>query len=79
MAEELEGLTLCFTSAAALAGAARLARRGALSADETVLVNLTGRDRDPSSGSGAAHWLSRSGATWAPKDLDDPVASAYLG
>lgn len=66
MAEELEGLTLCFSSAAALAGMAKLARRGGIAAEQTVLVNLTGRDRDAATQSHVARWLKRSGNTWVP-------------
>lgn len=67
MAEELEGLTLCFSSAAAIAGVARLARRGELPAGHTVLVNLTGRDRDETAGSHEVRWLRRSNGTWVPE------------
>src|SRR5205085_3403221 len=42
--ETLEGIDPCFAAAAAVAGLAKLRRLGALGADETVLVNLTGRD-----------------------------------
>ncbi|MBK6316740.1 MAG: pyridoxal-phosphate dependent enzyme [Blastocatellia bacterium] len=64
MAEELEGLSLCFSSAAALAGMAKLARRGGIAANQTVLVNLTGRDRDAAVQCHSASWLRRSGDTW---------------
>ena len=68
MAEELEGLTLCFSSATALAGMARLARLGMIPSNHTVLVNLTGRDRDDFTGSHDARWLVRSGGSWVPEE-----------
>lgn len=68
MAEELEGLTPCFSSAAAIAGMSKLARRGAIAPDQTVLVNLTGRDRDGVTPSHTARWLTRSGDTWVPEN-----------
>lgn len=68
MAEELEGLTLCFSSATAIAGMARLARARAIAPDQTVLVNLTGRDRDVPAASHPACWLRRSGDTWVPEE-----------
>jgi threonine synthase len=43
--EALEEIDPCFAAAAAVAGIAKLRRLGAVGADETVLVNLTGRDR----------------------------------
>lgn len=68
MAEELEGLTLCFSSATAIAGMAKFARRGAIGPNETVLVNLTGRDREGGAQSHNARWLKRSGDSWVPED-----------
>ncbi|MEU2679578.1 pyridoxal-phosphate dependent enzyme [Streptomyces sp. NPDC007107] len=40
-----EGIDVCFAGAAALAGAAQLARSGAIRREEPVLVNLTGGER----------------------------------
>ena len=45
MIEELEGLSPCFSAAAAFAGLAKLARAGDIPADHAILVNLTGSDR----------------------------------
>lgn len=45
MVEQLEGIRPCNAASAAVAGVAQLARSGRLAADETVLVNLTGRER----------------------------------
>lgn len=45
LVEELEGIWPCHAASAAVAGAAELARRGAVGPDETVLVNITGSDR----------------------------------
>src|ERR671916_422280 len=56
MVEEMEGLSPCFTSSAALAGMIRMLRKGALPPQDTVLVNVTGRDRQPA-GPSRVHWL----------------------
>src|SRR5918998_3106179 len=70
MVEEMEGLSPCFTSSAALAGMIRMLRKGALPPTDTVLVNLTGRDREPAS-PGRIHWLKASGDGWEPADPND--------
>jgi threonine synthase len=63
-----EGITACFNSAAALAGARKARARGDITTRETVLVNLTGREavnrrplRDPT-------WLRRSDAGWVAEE-----------
>lgn len=71
MAEELEGLTPCFSSAAAIAGMSQLARQGAIAPDQTVLVNLTGRDREAGTSSHAARWLTRSGDRWVLEEGEE--------
>jgi threonine synthase len=74
--EDLEGITPCFSASAAVAGTAKLRSRGELPEDDTVLVNLTGRDRrDPSWDSGS-HWLKRSKSDWVPEDPEDEVAQS---
>jgi threonine synthase len=74
MLEELEGLSPCFSASAALAGWIRLLRRGRVSARDTVMINLTGRDRPPSQGLGSVHWLVRDGNGWHPEDPGDERA-----
>jgi threonine synthase len=68
MVEELEGVSICFSAAAAMAGLVRRVRRGEFPTCDTVLVNLTGRDREHSITSTRAHWLIRDGDGWAPED-----------
>jgi threonine synthase len=68
LAEDLEGISPCFAAAAALAGVVKLRRSGELPADHTVLVNVTGRDRDAPASTGDAHWLKRSADGWIPED-----------
>lgn len=41
-----EGIDVCFSAATAMAGLIRLSRQGLVSKDETILVNLTGKDRN---------------------------------
>jgi threonine synthase len=69
--ERLEGIDPCFDASAAVAGMIRLAREGRIAAGETIMVNLTGADRDP--GSAAAderdvRWLRRQDDAWVPED-----------
>jgi threonine synthase len=71
MVEELEGISPCFTSSAALAGMIRTLRKGALPPTDTVLVNVTGRDREPGGSPGRIHWLKASGDGWQPEDPND--------
>lgn len=44
---ECEGLSCCYTAATALAGLGRMAREGCIASDATIVVNLTGKDRQP--------------------------------
>ena len=71
MVEELEGLSPCFTSSAALAGMIRMLRKGALPPGDTVLVNVTGRDREPAKPSQKVHWLKATDDGWEPEDPND--------
>jgi threonine synthase len=77
--EDLEGISPCFSAAAAVAGAAKLARAGTLSADHTVLVNVTGRDREGEPALAGDRWLRRSADGWEPEEppeADGPVAGS---
>jgi hypothetical protein len=71
MVEEMEGLSLCFTSSAALAGMIRMLRKGALPPQDTVLVNVTGRDREPAGQPQRVHWLRATAEGWEPEDPND--------
>jgi threonine synthase len=70
--EDLEGISPCFSAATAVAGLAKLRRLGQLRADDTVLVNLTGRDRREPASVPNARWLARSSRGWVP---DEPQRS----
>ena len=64
-----EGIEVCPASAAAVGGLAQLARSGFVSPDETVLVNLTGRERTEGSPAGRTYLLERTAAgTWTGYD-----------
>ncbi len=76
MVEELEGLSPCFSASAALAGLVRLVRRGDFPRDDTVLVNLTGSDRQPSPAPIKIHWLRAAGGEWEPEDPEDEMTQA---
>jgi threonine synthase len=64
---EFEGLTPCFSAAAALAGLLRGVRDGLVPRDDTVLVSLTGSDRKPSGARETVHWLTRTEHGWEPE------------
>jgi threonine synthase len=76
--EELEGVSPCFSAAAAVAGVIKLARRGALAPQSVIVINLTGADR-----AGAADanviWLEQSADGWhAPAPALLPAARETL-
>ena len=73
MVEEMEGFSPCFTSSAALAGMIRMLRKGALPRTDTVLINVTGRDREPAKSTGRIHWLKASEDGWQPEDPNDKM------
>ncbi|MDP3852017.1 MAG: pyridoxal-phosphate dependent enzyme [Luteolibacter sp.] len=68
---ELEGVNACFSSSTALAGLIKLAHSGDFPLKDTVMINLTGSDRqaDPDQ---LQHqdlrWLVKSGKGWAAED-----------
>jgi threonine synthase len=69
LVEDLEGLSPCFSASGAVAGAMKLRRLGELLPEETVLVNLSGRDRPEGAGAlSGGHRLRRSENGWVPED-----------
>jgi threonine synthase len=69
MVEELEGVSLCFSASTALAGVIKLVRKDTFPLADTVLVNLTGSDRQPAEISSKIRWLRRSGDDWISESL----------
>lgn len=61
--EDLEGISICFNAAAAVAGLIRCARDGRVGPRDTVMVNLTGRDREPIPPAQVT-WLRRGARGW---------------
>jgi len=78
MLEELEGLRICFNAAAALAGLIRQVRDGAFPVADTVLVNLTGRDRAPGRPH-RQHRLHKVSNEWRPVESADEVTWRVWG
>jgi threonine synthase len=74
MLEEYEGLSPCFSASAALAGLVQMVRKGKFPLRNTALINLTGRDRQPSGSTQGVHWLYRTESSWKPEDPQDVVA-----
>lgn len=63
---EFEGIDVCFSAAAALAGLVKRIRRGAFPVGDTVMVNLTGGDRPGAADAGHVRWLVRESGSWRP-------------
>jgi hypothetical protein len=76
MVEELEGISPCFSASTALAGVIRLVRNGELPRKDTVMVNLTGSDRQPAPAPTKIHWLRAAGDGWEPEDPEDEITQA---
>lgn len=76
MVEELEGISPCFSASTALAGVIRLVRNGELPRKDTVMVNLTGSDRQPTPAPTKIHWLRAAGDGWEPEDPEDEITQA---
>jgi len=73
MVLEYEGIDICFSAATAMAGLVGLVRRGDFPLSDTVLVNLTGADREPNTG-GRRVYLRRVDDGWEP---ENPAAYPY--
>jgi threonine synthase len=69
---ELEGVPSCFAGAAALAGLFQMQRAGVISADDAVLVNVTGSDRPGTPPTAATHRLRRGPEGWDFDSLGPP-------
>ena len=72
-----EGIDACHNAAAALAGLALEVRAGRVGSDQTVLVNLTGRDRGPCEPTCPVHRLVADGAGWSPAEPADAAHAAW--
>lgn len=70
LVEDCEGISPCFSAAAAVAGLAKSRRFDRLPADHTVLVNLTGRDRRRQTSVAGARWQKRSEQGWVPEEAE---------
>jgi threonine synthase len=73
MVFEYEGIDICYSAATAFAGLTKLVRRGGVAASDTVLVNLTGADREVRS-AGKRHYLRRVADGWEP---EEPATYSY--
>jgi threonine synthase len=67
LAEDLEGISPCFSASTALAGLIRRVRDGRVPSDHTVLVNLTGGDRTDGAPPQNVIWLRRAADGWVPE------------
>ncbi|MAI27228.1 MAG: pyridoxal-5'-phosphate-dependent protein subunit beta [Spirochaeta sp.] len=67
MVEEYEGLTPCFSAATALAGLAKQVHLGTIDKAATIMVNLTGKDREFQTPSLQVHTLERGENDWQPE------------
>jgi len=55
--EALEGLSICFSAAAAVAGLAALSRAGGVARNAVIVINLTGSDRADTKPASNVQWL----------------------
>jgi len=62
-----EGLSPCFSAAAALAGVIAVRQSGRIDPGEVILVNLTGSDRPPAPPDPRAHVLVRTDTGWTER------------
>jgi threonine synthase len=70
--EDLEGVSPCFSAAAAVAGVMRLAQKRALQRDACIVVNLTGGDRPETEQTPNVVWIEKGPAGWtAPSPATD--------
>lgn len=69
--ETLEGISVCFAAAAALAGLICMSRSDAFARDDTVLVNLTGKERAAVTNASQTLWLKHLNGDWIPEDGRD--------
>jgi len=73
LVEKLEGASICFSAATAVAGLIKRVRSDDFPKHETVLINLSGSDRDVDPAVDRrddVHWLARSGHGWVPEVPD---------
>ena len=68
LVKHLEGIDICFSSSAAVAGLLKEARSKTVSPDETVVINLTGRDRAPATKTERVTHLEYQDGTWVSED-----------
>jgi threonine synthase len=71
MVEDLEGISPCFSASTAVAGVIKLVGQGKFPLNDTVLINLTGGDRQPNPAQESAsdlRWLTRTEDGWMPED-----------
>jgi len=62
--ETLEGVRVCFSAAAAVAGLAALTKTGAIAPNAVIVVNLTGSDRPSTGQPGNIQWLEPQHGSW---------------
>lgn len=74
LVEDLEGISPCFSAATAVAGLMKLVGKGEVPLNDTVLINITGRERDGSSVLADARWLRRAEHGWVPEQPLTPLA-----
>ncbi|MEM8660312.1 MAG: pyridoxal-phosphate dependent enzyme [Pseudomonadota bacterium] len=66
MVQRLEGIQVCFSSGAAVAGLIKAVDAGDVPRNEAVVVNLTGAERDDNGIAGPVEWLTRNANGWEP-------------
>jgi len=65
--EALEGISICFSAATAVAGLAALSRAGGIAPDAVIVVNLTGSDRPDTKQPENVQWLEPPPGSFPPR------------
>jgi threonine synthase len=69
LVEDHEGISPCFSAAAAVAGLIEFVRANPSIARSTVVINLTGADRPDTEAPAAVHWVPKTEQGWSAEAL----------
>ena len=82
MVNDLEGIDPCFSASTAIAGLIKAVNDGHVPPEDTVLINLTGSDREVKNeggDSGDIRWLYRTEDGWKAEDPDKDQGLVHSG
>lgn len=82
MVKDLEGIDPCFSASTAIAGLIKAVQDGHVPSEDTVVINLTGSDRevvDDGKGPGDVRMLYRTENGWLPEDPEKDHGFVHSG